>query len=140
MTGPLDGIVVADMTHLFAGPSCTMYLGDLGADVIKIENLKGDRFRRAAGAGAAEGVGDPFNFLSLNRNKRSLGVDLRDPRGMELVMWLVKRADVFINNFRPSTIEAMGMTYEELSELNPRLVYCSISGYGLNGPYRDWPG
>ena len=139
MAGPLDGIVVADMTHIFAGPSCTMYLGDLGADVVKIENLNGDRYRRAGGAGHAPG-GDPYNFMGVNRNKRSLSVDMRSAKGMELVLRLIQRADVFINNFRPSTVEAMGMTYEQLSEMNPRLVYCSISGYGDNGPYRDWPG
>ncbi len=139
MAGPLDGIVVADMTHIFAGPSCTMYLGDLGADVVKIENLNGDRYRRAGGAGQAPG-GDPYNFMGVNRNKRSLSVDMRSAKGMELVLRLIQRADVFINNFRPSTVEAMGMTYEQLSEMNPRLVYCSISGYGDNGPYRNWPG
>jgi crotonobetainyl-CoA:carnitine CoA-transferase CaiB-like acyl-CoA transferase len=132
---PLSGVVVLDLSQILAGPMCTMLLGDMGADIIKIEKLNGgDDCRR---------MGPPFvkdfaaSFLAVNRNKRSLAMDLRDDAGRKALLRLLTRADVLVQNFRPGVMERLGLGYPELAKLRPSLVYCSISGYGSTGPYRN---
>ncbi len=142
---PLEGIHVVDLTRALAGPYCTMMLGDLGADVIKVERPgKGDDCR---GWGPPF-VGEPYSsypgesayFIAVNRNKRSITVNLKSPEGQEIVRRLASVSDVLVENFRTGVLDKMGLGYEELHALYPRLVYCSISGYGRTGPYADWPG
>ena len=130
---PLDGIRVVDLTRALSGPYCTMLLGDQGADVIKIERPgRGDDTRHQGNPRLGS---ENTAFLAVNRNKRSVEVDLRQPAGAELVRRLVATADVLVENFRPGKAEEMGLGWERLHELNPRLVYCSISGWGGDGPY-----
>ena len=131
---PLKGIKVADFTRLFAGPFCTMLLADLGADVIKIEAPEGDPIRHQ---------GPPFydkesmSFLAVNRNKRSVVLNAKDPAQLALTRRLADQADVIVENFRPGVMDRMGLGYAELSAKNPRLVYASMSGMGATGPLRD---
>lgn len=135
--GALTGIRVIDLSRFLAGPTATMLLGDMGADVVKVEALPdGDPARES---GPFQG-GESIYFLSSNRNKRSLAVDLRTTAGLELVRRLLRSADVLVHNFRPGTAEKMGLGYEELGPANPRLIYCAISGFGARGPGRDLPG
>lgn len=130
---PLDGVRVVDLTRALSGPFCTMLLGDQGADVIKIERPgRGDDTRHQ---GNPRTGSENTAFLSVNRNKRSVEVDLRTDAGVEIVRRLVAEADVVVENFRPGTTERMGLGWEQLSQLNPRLIYCSISGWGSDGPY-----
>ena len=124
-----------DCTQIMAGPFCTLLLGDMGADVIKVEKPKGgDDTRR---------LGPPFingwsaAFLAINRNKRSLALNLRSGEGQGVFRHLVTKADVVVENFRPGTLERLGLGYDDLRRLNPGLIYCSISGFGRTGPYRD---
>jgi crotonobetainyl-CoA:carnitine CoA-transferase CaiB-like acyl-CoA transferase len=129
-TTPLKGLRVVEFSHMVMGPSCGAVLGDLGADVIKVEPAgKGDNTRRLAGSGAGF-------FASFNRNKRSLAVDMKDPKGLALVHKLVATADVVTENFRPGALDALGLGYEALSTTNPRLIYCSMKGF-LAGPYEQ---
>src|SRR5262245_63160294 len=134
---PLDGISVLDLTRLLPGAVATMMLGDYGADVIKIEEPgQGDPMRdwRA-------GLARPNAFfLAANRNKRSLTLNLKQPAGREIFLKLVERADVVIESFRPGVMDRLRLGYQTLAELNPRLIYCAISGYGQDGPYRNRPG
>lgn len=139
MNRPLEGIRVVDLSRVLAGPYCTMLLGDLGADVIKVESVDtGDDTRAWGPPFAAEHTS--AYYLSVNRNKRSLGVNLKGPEGVSIVQDIAKQSDVVIENFRPGKAAELGLGYEILSELNPGLVYCSISGFGQTGPYRDLPG
>lgn len=138
--GALDGLVVLDATQMLAGPLAAMRLGDLGADVIKIESPRGGEYNRTHGFQDLTAGGQMTTFLAVNRNKRSLAVDLKHPDGLATMHDLVAHADVFIQNFRHGTADRIGVGYEQLREINPRLVYCSISGYGAEGPYRDRPG
>lgn len=139
MAGPLAGLVVADFTQLAQGPFATQMLGDLGAEIIKVEPIKGDWMRHWSMANLyIEGEG--ASFLSFNRNKRSIAIDLKNPRGKEVALRLIERADVVIENFRPGVMERLGLGYETLAELNPRLVYCASSGWGQTGPYVTRPG
>ena len=138
VTGPLAGIRVLDLTRALSGPFAAMILGDLGADVIKVEDIwHGDDTRR---------WGPPFQgddaayFLSINRNKRGLSVNVKTPEGRQLVQGLAKVSDVFLENFRPGTAARLGLGYEELSALHPALIYASISGYGQTGPSASLPG
>jgi crotonobetainyl-CoA:carnitine CoA-transferase CaiB-like acyl-CoA transferase len=124
---PLAGLRVIEFTHMVMGPSCGMILADLGAEVIKVEPVAGDNTRRLLGSGAGF-------FAMFNRNKKSLAVDTKDPRGMEIVLKLVAGADVFSENFKASTMERLGLGYAALSKLNPRLIYVSHKGF-LPGPY-----
>ncbi|HUC60352.1 MAG TPA: CaiB/BaiF CoA-transferase family protein [Alphaproteobacteria bacterium] len=125
---PLDGVRVVEFSHMVMGPSCGLVLADLGADVVKVEPAKGgDNTRNLPGSGAGF-------FISFNRNKRSLALDMKAPRGLDLARRLIARADVLIENFRPGAMDAMGLGYETLEPLNPRLVYCSLKGF-LSGPY-----
>jgi crotonobetainyl-CoA:carnitine CoA-transferase CaiB-like acyl-CoA transferase len=134
---PLKGIRVLDLTRAMAGPYCTMLLGDLGAEVIKVEPLAGDETRSWR---PPELAGEAAYFLSVNRNKRSLALDLRSPRGVEVVLRLVRTCDVLVENFRPGVAAEMGLSYERLRSLNSGLIYCSISGFGQSGPLSDRPG
>ena len=136
---PLSGIRVLDLTRVMAGPYCTMMLGDMGADVVKIEQPgKGDDTRPWGPPflGPAE---ESAYFLSINRNKRSITVNLKDERGKEIVRRIARGADVVVENFSPGTAGRLGLGYEELRELKPDLVYCSISGFGQDGPAFDRP-
>ncbi|TMA65728.1 MAG: CoA transferase [Deltaproteobacteria bacterium] len=136
--GPLDGIRVLDLTRVVAGPYCSMFLGDLGADVVKVEQPDtGDDTR---GWGPPFAGGESAYFLSINRNKRSLALDLKSKRAVELLRQLIKVADVVIENFRPGTMERFGLAEQDLRKLNPRLIYASLTGFGANGPMSDWPG
>lgn len=135
---PLRGLRVIDLSRVLAGPHCTMMLADLGADVIKIEAPgKGDDTRQW---GPPFAGGEAAYYLSVNRGKRSMTLNLGDERGRDILRALVQNADVLIENFRCSTMEKWGLGYESLKALNPRLVYCAVTGYGQNGPYHDRPG
>jgi crotonobetainyl-CoA:carnitine CoA-transferase CaiB-like acyl-CoA transferase len=139
MTGPLAGLVVADFAQLAQGPFATQMLGDLGAEIIKIEPIKGDWMRHWSMANLfIEGQG--ASFLSFNRNKRSIAIDLKNPRGKEVALRLIDRADVVIENFRPGVMERLGLGYETLAARNPRIIYCASSGWGQTGPYVSRPG
>jgi crotonobetainyl-CoA:carnitine CoA-transferase CaiB-like acyl-CoA transferase len=138
MTGPplLAGLRVLDMTQVLSGPFCTQMLADLGADVIKLEPPQGDLAR----AMQPHFVGaDSVYFVSLNRNKRSVAVDLKTPDGVDLVRRLAARCDVVVENNRPGVLDRLGLATRELRAQNPRLIWCAISGFGQDGPYRDKP-
>jgi len=128
--GPLHGVRVVDLSQMMAGPLCSMVLGDLGADVIKVEPPEGDALRRT---GDTVRGGETDYMLSLSRNKRSVVVDLKAAGGRSVVHALAATADVVLENFRPGTAERLGVDYERLAALNPRLIYCSISGFGRDG-------
>ncbi len=135
----LKDICVIDCSIAMAGPFAAQRLGDLGADVIKVEPTGGE-WQRHAAAGGATGNQINVSFLSLNRNKRSLSIDLKTPAGRAILLDLVKSADVFLQNYRPGVAERLGVDYASLSAINPRLIYVSMSGYGEDGPYRLYPG
>jgi formyl-CoA transferase len=135
MTLPLEGLQVLDLTRALAGPFCSMMLGDMGADVLKIEQPGvGDNAR---GWGPPFQGGESSYFLSVNRNKRSLALNLRDERGAEVLRRLVARSDVLLENFVPGTLERLGFSYAACREIRPDIVYCSISGFGQTGPERE---
>jgi formyl-CoA transferase len=134
----LRGVRVLDLSRILAGPFCTMMLGDLGADVIKVERpATGDDTRTW---GPPFSGGESAYYLCCNRNKRSITVDLRKPQGQELVKELARESDVLVENFTPGLVDRFELDYKTLSRLNPRLVYCSITAYGQDGPYRQRPG
>jgi formyl-CoA transferase len=136
--GPLTGIRVLDLTRVLAGPYCTMFLGDLGAEVVKVEQPGvGDDTR---GWGPPFTGGESAYFLCINRNKKSITVDLKRKEGIDLVRRLASFADVLIENFRPGTMERLGLGEENLRSLNPKLIYASLSGFGADGPMSDVPG
>src|SRR5436190_7411865 len=135
MTGALHGIKVVELAQIMAGPTCGLLLADLGADVIKIEKLPGGDDSRIYAEPAIHG--EPAAFMILNRNKRSLAVNLKTPGGVAVVKRLVAGADVVVENYRRDTLDKLGLGYEVLREINPRLVYCAVSGYGRTGPYAD---
>lgn len=143
---PLTGLKVLDLTKLAPGPHCTMILGDLGADILKIEEPgppTGRRAEQAAAAGAqvrsaGSRGGSPFN--SLNRNKRSIALNLKSAAGKEIYLKLAETADVVVEEYRPGVARRLGIDYDTLAPGNPRLVYCAITGYGQNGPNRDLVG
>lgn len=137
MAGPLSGITVVDVTTNISGPSLTMILADLGAEIIKIERPNiGDDSRGMGPFWEGEGV----YFLHINRNKNSIVIDLKQESGRQIVYDLVEKADVFVENFRFKKAEKMGLGYEKLKQINPSLVYCSLSAYGQDGPLRERPG
>ncbi len=144
MPGPLDGLVILDLSRILAGPTCTQLLGDLGAEVIKIESLEGDDTRQWGPPFALDAEGNPTDlsayFMSSNRNKKSVAVDLTDPEVQRLLHDLAGRADVVIENFKPGGLRKYGLDHETLCAAYPGLVYCSISGFGQTGPNRDKPG
>jgi crotonobetainyl-CoA:carnitine CoA-transferase CaiB-like acyl-CoA transferase len=127
---PLAGLKVLDCTHVIAGAWCSMMLADLGAEVIKIEPLEGEVTR-----GHPKARFKAFDYV--NRNKRAIAVDLANPKGAELIRNLARTADVFVENYRPGSLQRMGLGYEDLAKVNPGLVYASVSGFGLTGPYAE---
>lgn len=134
---PLAGIRVLDLTRLLPGPVATLHLADLGADVIKIEDPQVGDYARTLGTG--EG-GDSAYFRMINRNKRGLVLDLKRPEGAAVFLKLAAEADVIVESFRPGVVDKLGIGYGVVSRINPRIVYCSISGYGQDGPYRELAG
>ncbi len=139
MSGPLTGVVVADLSQLAQGPFATQILGDMGAEIIKIEPPTGDWMRHFA-MGNLYPAGESASFLSFNRNKRSISIDLKRPGGQEVVQRLIAKADVVVENFRPGVMDRLGLGYKVLKEINPRLIYCASSGFGQTGPYVTRPG
>jgi len=137
MGGALEGIKVLDLTSYIAGPFATMLLGDLGAEIIKIEQpVTGDMFRRWD---QEPKLYSPL-FRSFNRNKKSATLNLASPEGKKIFASLVKTADVIVENFRPGVVDRLGIGYEPMSAINPRIIYCSISAFGQEGPYKEKPG
>lgn len=137
---PLDGITVLDLSQFLAGPSCALRLADLGAKVIKVERRAGgDTGRSLELAGQRFGDASAL-FHTINRNKQSYAADLKDPAERARVEALVRRADVVVHNFRPGVMDRLGLGYERIAALNPRIVYAGVSGYGDTGPWRDRPG
>lgn len=135
--GALTNLKVLDLTRVLAGPFCTMMLADMGADVIKIEQAgRGDDTRFM---GPFQ-KGESAYYINLNRNKRGMTLNLKDPVGKELFLKMVKKADIVTENFRPGTMEKLGIGYETLKEVNPRIIYAAISGFGHTGPYKMRPG
>jgi crotonobetainyl-CoA:carnitine CoA-transferase CaiB-like acyl-CoA transferase len=133
--GPLDGIKVVDFTRYLAGPFCTQILGDYGAEVLKIEPVEGARGELGGYSGK-----DSYFFMSTNRSKKSVQISTRSAEGRGVIQRLIDGADVVIDNFRPGVIEALGFGYEAIAASNPRVIACSVSGFGSNGPMRDYPG
>jgi formyl-CoA transferase len=140
MTAALEGLRIVDLTQVMAGPFCTMLLADLGADVIKVEPPGGDLSRSMGGDRLKLKGDDRAPFMALNRNKRSVVLDLKVPDDLAQLLALVRDADVFVENFRPGVAARLGIGYDALKAINPRLVYASISGFGQTGPYADRPG
>ena len=134
---PLEGIRILDLTRALAGPFCTMILGDLGAQVIKAEPTQGGDMSRSWGP-YHDGIG--VFYLSINRNKQSLAVNFRDPRGLKLLHQLARDVDVVVENFKPGTTKTIGLDYDTLVKDAPQLIYTSITGFGTDGPYGNWPG
>jgi len=134
-TGPLSGLKVIDLSHVMAGPTCAMLLADMGADVIKVEKIPGGDDAHRMVPPSIDG--ESAAFLVMNRNKRGIALDLKTEAGSRALSRLLEGADVLIENYRRGTMERMGFGYEALRALNPRLIYCSISGFGRTGPYAD---
>ena len=132
---PLAGIKVVDLTRYLAGPFCTQILGDYGAEVLKIEPVKNPRSELGNSSGR-----DSYFFLSANRSKKSVRIDTKLPAGREVLLKLIDTADVVVDNFRPGVMKALGFDYDAVSVRNPRVITCSISGFGSTGPLRDFPG
>ncbi len=139
-SGPLSGLRVLDLTIALAGPMCSQRMGEMGANIIKIEAPGGGDFSRYSTMAGITKFGDATTFVTLNRNKRSLVLDLKSDAGREALYRMVRDADVLIQNFRPRVAGKLGIDYATLSAINPRLVYGSISGYGEDGPLKDRPG
>ena len=137
-TAPLEGIKVLDVSRVLAGPWATMSLGDLGAEIWKIENPDGGDESRTWKPPAYHGTAT--YYLSINRNKQSIAIDLKTPRGREIIQELARRCDIFVENYLPSTLKRYGLDYESLAGLNPRIIYCSITGYGCTGAYAERAG
>jgi len=137
--GPLSGIRIADFTQLYQGPLATQVLSDMGAEIIKIEPPKGDFFRNWA-IGDKYIKGESISFMSVNRNKRSIVLDLKKPDGVLVAKEIIRNSDVVIENFRPGVMDRLGLGFENLTEINPKIIYCASSGYGTSGPYVDYPG
>jgi formyl-CoA transferase/CoA:oxalate CoA-transferase len=127
---PLAGVKVLDLSHVQSGPTCTAILADMGADVIKVESFAGDQFREPM-----EGA----NFFNFNRNKRGIALNLKAKEGLEIALKLARKADVLVENFLPGSMDRLGLGYENISRINPGIVYCSISGFGQSGPFWDRP-
>jgi crotonobetainyl-CoA:carnitine CoA-transferase CaiB-like acyl-CoA transferase len=136
MGGPLTGVRVIDLTTVISGPYGTQIMGDMGADVVKVESHAGDIMRHP-GPAASPGMGAAY--MGCNRNKRSLVLDLKDPRGLEALKRLTRTADVFVHNMRIKAAKRLGIDYDALARINDRLIYCVIAGFGTDGPYGDRP-
>mgnify|MGYP001607972189 FL=1 len=135
---PLDGIRILDLSRVLAGPYCSMTLGDFGAEIIKIENPDGGDDTRAFGPPFIEG--ESAYFLSINRNKKSVAVNLKTEKGKQIIRDLIPKCDIFLENFRPGTAEKLGFGYPNICSVNPKMIYCSISGFGQTGPEKFRPG
>jgi CoA:oxalate CoA-transferase len=136
MPGPLAGLRILDLTRVLAGPFCTMILSDLGAEVIKVERLEGGDLSRGSGPFMK---GESYYFMSVNRGKQSITVNLADPEGARVLRDLAAQSDVLVENFVPGTMARFGLGYDDLKAVNPRLVYCAISGFGQTGPHAQRP-
>jgi len=137
MSQPLAGIRVADFSHVMAGPFASHLLRLMGAEVIKIESRSGDQFRNYGGDRRYDGMSPAF--IAANVGKKSIALNLKDPEEQDIARRIVANSDVLIENFRPGVIARLGFGYEEVKRTNTGIVYCSVSGYGQEGPYRDWP-
>ncbi|AJY52331.1 CaiB/BaiF CoA transferase family protein [Halomonas sp. KO116] len=136
--GPLAGLKVIEFAHVMSGPVTGLLLADMGADVIKVERLPGgDETRRTV---PPEVEGESASFMIINRNKRAMALDAKTPEGQEIARKLITSADIVLENYRPGTMKRMGLDYDELQQLNPGLVYCTITGFGTNGPYSQRAG
>jgi CoA:oxalate CoA-transferase len=138
MAGALEGIRVLDLTRILSGPYCTMMLGDMGADVIKVENPNGGDDTRAWGPPFLNGVST--YYISINRNKKSLTLNLKHKKGKEILADLIRQSDVVVENFRPGTLDKLGFSWEEIHKINPRAILTSVSGFGHTGPRANEPG
>src|SRR5262245_27534915 len=138
MSSPLTGIRILDLSRVLAGPYCTMLLGDLGAEVIKVERPGVGNDTRAWGPPFV--AGESAYYLCANRNKKSITVNLKSAEGQTIIRQLVRLSDVLVENFKVGELAALGLGYDQLKTLNPGLVYCSITGYGQSGPDKDLPG
>ena len=136
MPGPLQGIRILDLSSVLMGPSATQTLGDLGADVIKVEAPAGDTTRRI-GPGRSDSMGS--NFLNMNRSKRGIVLDLKHPQGKAVLARLLERTDVLIHNIRPQAAERLGLAYDAVRAINPRIIHCALTGFGSAGPYAGQP-
>lgn len=137
--GLLEGVRILDLSRVLAGPYCTMVLGDLGADVIKVEEPgRGDDTRQWGPPFTKSGIS--AYFISANRNKRSVTLNIKTPRGLEILRDLISKCDVLVENFKVGTLEKLGLSYEELKKIRSDLIYCTITGYGYTGPSKDKPG
>jgi crotonobetainyl-CoA:carnitine CoA-transferase CaiB-like acyl-CoA transferase len=132
---PLSGIRVVDLTRYLAGPFCTQILGDYGAEIIKVEPVENPRSELGGGS-----VRDSYFFLSCNRSKKSVRIATKKPSGQQVLLKLIDQADVLVDNFRPGVMKALGLDYDSMAARNPRIITCSISGFGSSGPLRDFPG
>lgn len=139
LKGPLEGLVIADFSQLAQGPFATQILGDLGAEIIKIEPLHGE-FMRSFAMNNLYLSDVSISFLSLNRNKKSIAINLKSEKGLKAIQKLLMKVDILVENFRPGVMDRLGIGYQKLTKTNPRLIYCSSSGYGSTGPYVDRPG
>jgi crotonobetainyl-CoA:carnitine CoA-transferase CaiB-like acyl-CoA transferase len=135
MSFALDGLRVLEVGQVMAGPFCGLLLADMGADVIKIEKPNGGDDARRMGPPFVNG--ESAAFMAMNRNKRSAALDLKHPQGQQLLRRLAAHADVLVENFRPGTLETLGLGYAALRVEHPALIYCSLSGFGQTGPYRE---
>jgi crotonobetainyl-CoA:carnitine CoA-transferase CaiB-like acyl-CoA transferase len=141
MNKALEGVTILDFSHLLQGPFATQLLGDMGANIIKIERAgAGDMFRSMTFFAKWVGGSESPNFLAWNRNKRSIALNLKSAKVHDIIMKMAKRADVVVQNFRPGVLARLGYGYEDFNAVNPRIIYCSGSGYGEDGPYVDRPG
>jgi formyl-CoA transferase/CoA:oxalate CoA-transferase len=138
MTRPLEGIRILDLSRALAGPYCSMMLADMGAEVIKVEIPERGDDSRAWGPPFLKG--ESAYFMSVNRNKKSITLNLKKEKAIEIIHKLIKQSDILLENFRPGTMEKLNLSYNEVKEINPTIIYCSISGFGQDGPYRLFPG
>ncbi|MBY8985298.1 MAG: CoA transferase [Candidatus Lokiarchaeota archaeon] len=138
MVRPLEGIKVLDLSRALAGPYCTMMLADMGAEIIKLEIPGRGDDSRAWGPPFLEG--ESAYFMSVNRNKKSMTLNLKSEKSREIITKLIKQADVLVENFRPGTMEKLNLSYDKVKQINPKIIFCSISGFGQDGPYRLLPG
>src|ERR671932_221050 len=139
MAGALEGVRILDFSHMMMGPWATQLLGDLGADIIKIERPVSGEWERGLGMMGQLLAGDSPCFLAMNRKKRNLDLNLKHPEAHRINDALSQEVDVVVENFRPGVLDRLGFGYERLSQLNPRLIYCSASGYGWQGPTSSSP-
>ena len=139
MTRPFDGIRVLDFTQVFAGPYATYQLALLGADVIKVERKGGENMRYSPGSKEWADRAMAPTWAAVNANKRNIALDLKDPKAIEIVRRLATKADIVAENFRPGVMDRLGLGYDDLSKINPSLIYCAVSGFGREGPAKDAP-